>query len=107
MKSKNIKKLTQKQVDVIDNAATEIKDAVSTACYRMDGNGQYIGETCIDVFNMSDKLQGAPKRKVKRIKTLLAKIQGLQDQVVEECEEIEQWASDFEAQQRHKFIMGI
>ena len=88
--------MTQRQLDAVSAAAYDLKEALSTALGRLNGNGVYVGEDATDVFSKCDELTGAPKGKVKRLRKTLNRIEDLLNGAEQQAEEIEMWADDAE-----------
>ena len=72
-------KLTQRELDKVSNLATNLKDALSVAESRLNGQGIYIGEDTQNVFDLCDRLRitGIQKNKVRNIQKHLSKADSL------------------------------
>lgn len=88
--------MTQRQLDKISFAASDIKESCNTQMARLNGGGVYVGEENTDVFTHFDKLKGAPKFKLSQLKKALQDAEAALQLAEMYAEEIERWADDEE-----------
>lgn len=94
--------MTQKQLDKLSFAASDIKEACNDQMTRLNGGGLYIGESNTDVFQRFEALKGAPKFKLSQLKKALIDAEAALQRAEMYAEEIEMWADDEEPTKSHR-----
>ena len=85
-------KLTQRQVDKISNAATDLK--IEAEYIVADLNGEYMNSQ--STFRLARELKGAPKRLTHEALCLLNRMDADGYALQSICDDIERWCSDWE-----------
>jgi hypothetical protein len=88
--------MTQRQLDKISFAASDIKESVNSQLQRLNGGGIYVGEENTDVFALMDKLKPAPKFLQAKLRKALIQASDALQMAEMYAEELEQWADDEE-----------